>query len=101
MSTATFDDVALERQIQEKFGLLVEIDKVIVRRADVSRTALATVFLSKKKQLMLYVEAKSPLLLADVKKITSRMGLKPEMFMPPKGQPNYFDDVGDDIYFFI
>ena len=22
------------------------------------------------------------------------MGLKPELFLPPKGKPNYFDDIG-------
>lgn len=93
-----YDDVALERIVQEKFGLPVDISTVIVRRVDVSRSAKATVFLTKKKQLLLYVDASSPLLLADVRKIVSRMGLKAEMYLPPKGQPHYFDEVGREKF---
>lgn len=94
MNTAVYDDVALERTIQDKFGLPLDIDNVILRQVDVSRTAKATVVLSKKRQLLVYIEASSPLLLADVKKIISRMGLKAELYVPPKGQPHYFDDIG-------
>lgn len=94
MNTAVYDDVALERTIQDKFGLPLDIDNVILRQVDVSRTAKATVVLSKKRQLLVYIEASSPLLLADVKKIVSRMGFKAELYVPPKGQPHYFDDIG-------
>jgi hypothetical protein len=34
------------------------------------------------------------LTLGDIKKIVSRMGLKPELFVPPKGRQDYFDEVG-------
>ena len=94
MNMAMYDDVALERTVQDKFGLPVDIDTVILRQVDVSRTAKATVFLTKKKQLLLYIDASSPLLLADVKKMVNRMGLKAELYMPPKGRPHYFDEVG-------
>ena len=36
--------------------------------------------------------------LADIKKIVRRMGLKVEEFLPPKGQPNYFDDIGRERF---
>ena len=94
MNPAVYDDVALERIVKEKFGMPIDISKVILRKIDVSRTAQATVLLTRKKQLLLYVEASSPLLLADVKKIVSRMGMKAEMYMPPRGQPHYFEDIG-------
>ena len=94
MNTEMYSDVALERMVQDKFGLPLDIDTVILRQVDVSRTAKATVVLSKKRQLLVYIEATSPLLLADVKKIISRMGLKAELYVPPKGQPHYFDEVG-------
>ena len=94
MSPAVYDDLALERLAKERFGMNVEVESVILRRVDVSRTAKATVFLTAKRQLLLYIEASSPLLLADVKKLVSRMGMKAEMYMPPKGQPHYFDDIG-------
>ena len=94
MNTALYDDVALERIVHDTVGLTIDIDNVILRASDVSRTARATVLLSKKRQLLVYIEASSPLLLGDVKKIISRMGLKAELYMPPKGQPHYFDDIG-------
>ena len=94
MNTALYDDVALERTLHEKFGFVADIDSVILRSVDVSRTAKATVLLTKKRQLLAYLEASSPLLLSDVRKIISRMGLKAELYMPPKGQPHYFDDIG-------
>ncbi len=94
MNDSIYDDLALEQIAKKQFGVLVDIDKVIVRQVPVSRTAQATVFLTKKKQLFAYVSAQSKLTLGDVKKIVARMGLKAELYIPPKGQPNYFDDIG-------
>ncbi len=89
-----YDDLALEQIAKKQFGVSLEIDQVIVRQVPVSRTTHATVFLTKKKQLYAYVNGQSKLVLGDVKKIVSRMGLKAELYIPPKGQPNYFDDIG-------
>lgn len=89
----TVDQLALERVVKDKFGVAMDVSSVILPRADVSRTATATVFLTKKKQLMVYLQATAPLVLSDVKKIISRMGLRAELYFPPKGQPHYFDEV--------
>ncbi len=93
MNQATYDELALERIAKEKFGLSIDIQSIILFHADVSRTAKASVFLTNKKQLMLYLEATSPLILSDVKKIISKMGLRAELFLPPKGQPHYFEEI--------
>lgn len=93
-----YDDMALERTSKEQFGVDVDISQVIVRQVDVSRTATATLFLTKKKQLFLYVTGHQKLLLSDIKKIVSRMGLKAELYFPPKGQPDYFDHVGREKF---
>ena len=89
-----YDDLALEQIVKKQFGLTADIDKVIARQIPVSRTATATVFLTKKKQLFAFVSAQSKHTLGDVKKVISRMGLKAELYVPPKGQPTYFDDIG-------
>lgn len=89
-----YDDLALEQIAKKQFGVALEIDQVIVRQVPVSRTSHATVFLTKKKQLYAYVNGQSKLVLGDVKKIVSRMGLRAELYMPPKGRPHYFDDIG-------
>ena len=94
MNDQLYDDVALERQLKAKFGVDAEIESVIARRIPVGRSVEATLFLTTKKQLFLYVDGESRLLLSDVKKIVSRVGLHTEMYMPPKGRPHYFDEVG-------
>lgn len=93
-----YDDFAIEQTAKEKFGFALEVDKIIVNKVEVSRTAEATVFLTKKKQLILFVSAQSRLVLADVQKIVSRMGLRAELYLPPKGQPDYFDDIGREQF---
>jgi hypothetical protein len=98
MTEDIYDDVALERIAKEKFGVSLDIDQIIVRDADVSRTATATVFLTKKKQLMVYVHGTSKLLLSDIKKIVSRMGFKAELYFPPRNQPDYFDAIGREKF---
>ena len=94
MNGDIYDDLALEREAKERFGMTVEVDQVIVRNADVGKSAKATVYLTKKKQLICYIHGPARLLLSDVKKIASRMGLKVEMYVPPKNRPSYFDDIG-------
>lgn len=94
MDDRIYDDLAMEQIAKKQFGINLDIDKVIVRQVPVSRTAAATVFLTKKKQLYAYIAGQSKLTLGDVKKIVTRMGLRAELFLPPKSQPNYFDDIG-------
>jgi hypothetical protein len=94
MSDDIYNDLALERVAKEKFGLKVDIDQVIARQIPVSHTAEATVFLTTKKQLFVYIDARSRLVLGDVKKIITRMGMRAELFLPPRGEINYFDEIG-------
>lgn len=94
MNDQVYHDFALEKNIKAQFGVNTEVDSVIARNFPVSRTAQATLFLNKKKQLYLYIESQSKLLLSDVQKIVSRVGLKAELYMPPKNRPHYFDEIG-------
>lgn len=94
MNSNIYNDVELERIVKDHFGMMIDISAVIMRQADVSRTARATVFLTKKKQLFVYIDGHSKLLLSDVKKIITRMGLTAELYVPPRGQPDYFDRIG-------
>jgi len=34
----------------------------------------------------------------DIKKLVARMGLKAELYLPPKGRPQYFDDIGREKF---
>ncbi len=94
MNEQMYDDISLERRIAATFGVPIEIESVVARRIPASRTAEATLFLTKKKQLYLYIDSQSAQLLSDVQRIVSRMGLKPETYLPPNNRPHYFDEVG-------
>jgi hypothetical protein len=94
MTDKMYEELAIERAIKTQFGLTIDIYRPILFKFPLSRTAQATLFLTEKKQLYLYIDAESKLLLGDVKKLVSRVGLKAETYFPPKGRPDYFDEVG-------
>ncbi len=91
---ASYDQLALERSCKAEFGIALSVKQVIAWKIPVSRTDEATVFLTDKKQLFVYIQAASNIVLSDVKKIITRMGLKAELYVPPKGRPQYFDEIG-------
>ena len=94
MTDRTYDQLALERSIKQYFGVDIDIRQVIVYQLPVSRTAHATLIMTTKKQLFLYISGQSKLSLGDVKKLVVRMGLKSEQYFPPRGHPDYFDQIG-------
>lgn len=93
MSSSMYEDMAIEELARQRFGLKLEVKKVLVRGAPVSHTSEASVFLSTKNQLYALVHGQARLTLGEVKKIVSRMGLRPELYLPPKGEPDYFNRV--------
>lgn len=95
MNDRMYDELALERLIEERFGIEVDLIQPIVYKVPVGNMTEATLFLNTKKQLYLFIHGQSKLLLSDVKKIVSRMHLKAELYVPPKNMPNYFDEVGE------
>lgn len=98
MNDEMYDDLAIERTSKDRFGVAVDIQKVILRQSPLSHTTEATLFLTTKKQLFLYISGHSRLLLGDIQKMVARMGLKAELYFPPKNQPQYFDDIGRDKF---
>ena len=94
MNDQIYDDLALEKLIRAQFGIAADVETVIARQFPISRTGTATLFLTKKKQLYLYIDSHSKMLLSDVKKIVSRVGVKADTYLPPKGRPQYFDEIG-------
>lgn len=92
------DERALAALIDDQFGLTVKIQSVVLPMSDVSRTAQATVVLDATGELLAYITARAIMTLGDVKRLVRRMGLRPERFVPPKHQPNYFDDVATEKF---
>lgn len=98
MNDDIYSDMAIEQSAKTNFGMKIEVDHVVARNIPVGYSAHATVFLTTKKLLMAHIEGPVKLQLKDVQKIISRMGLVAEIFMPPKGQPTYFDDIGREHF---
>lgn len=98
MENQIYDDLAIEQVAKDKFGMSVDIDHVVARSIPVSPVATATVFLTTKKILYVYITGQARLTLGDVRKIITCMGLKAELYLPPKGQPMYFDEIGRNKY---
>ncbi len=94
MSNQIYDEMSLESEIKSKFGLDVTTKSLIAHEISVAPAARATVFLSQKGLLFAYIHGSQRLALADIKKILARMGLKPELFLPPRGEAHYFDEIG-------
>ena len=94
MSDRTYEEISVERAIKERFGVDADIRQAIVFRVPVGPMAEATLFLTSKKQLFLYINGNSKLLFSDIKKIVFSMGLKAETYLPPKNRPDYFNEVG-------
>lgn len=90
MTEEIYNDLAIEQIAARSFKRSFDIKQVIAREVPVSRTAKATVFLTEQKQLYLFIQAQSGLVLDDVIKISHRMGLQPEEFLPPHGDDSYF-----------
>ncbi len=88
-----YDDLAIEELTKKHFGMKIEIKQTLVRAAPVSHTSEATVFLSTKNQLYVFIKGQSRTKMGEIKKIVARMGLKAELFLPPKGQTDYFNVV--------
>lgn len=92
------DSIAIEQIAKDHFGIDFEIRQMIAHNFPISHTGTASVFLTKKKQLYVYIHAQSALVLGDVQKLVARMGLKAELYVPPKGQPTYFDEIGREKF---
>ncbi len=98
MKGELLDTMAIEQAAKERFGIDIEVRQMVALEIPISHTGSASVFLTKKKQLYAYIHAQSPLVLGDVQKAISRLGLKAELYLPPKGQPQYFDAIGREKF---
>lgn len=98
MHNDLFDNMAIENEIKEHFGLSVDIATLITPKIPVSRTDHALVLLSTKKQLYVYIVGTSRLTLGTIQKMIRRMGLVAESYVPPRNKPNYFDEIAREKF---
>ncbi len=88
-----FDEIDLEKFIHLTFGLVIDIKSTVANKIPVGAGATASVILSDKGLLYALVWSHGVMNLGDVRKIMTRMNLKPEQFMPPHADAQYFDRI--------
>lgn len=92
MQEEIYSDINLEKFLQAHFGVNFEIDKVIARDIPVGRNSEAFIFLTKKKCAYVFISAEAKMLLGDVQKTLTKMGIKADKFIPPNGSKKYFEE---------
>lgn len=95
---SVFDEINLEKYMQANFNLHLEVRSTIVDKIPVGPGAHAKIFLSDKGLLFGLIISQKPQTLGDVKKIVNRMNLRPEQFMPPRADPQYFNNIAENKF---
>lgn len=90
MVSRQYADLALDEKLKDEFAFNQDIKKVLLHSIPVSPTLEATVFTTTKNQLFVIISGGARANLADIQKIIKRMGLKSELYIPPKGDNDYF-----------
>lgn len=93
MNNDIFDDIAIEQLTKSEFGVSIDVKQMIVRNAPTSHTTTASVFLSTKNQLYIYISGRAALSLGDVRTMIKRMGMVAEAYLPPRKDGDYFDRI--------
>lgn len=84
---------AIEAQIEKLFNVKLDIEQIIAEDVPVSPTSHGTVFLTRKKQLYLYIDGQSRFIFGDIKKIVTNMKFSADKFIAPGNQSDYFDSI--------
>ena len=98
MNEVMHDEIALEKLVHAKFGLKLSIHSMIAHDIATSHTTKASVFLTSKHQLYVFIDGRAPTTLGDVQKIAKQMGLVVNEYVPPAHQPHYFDDIAREKF---
>lgn len=93
MSTHSYEELALEEGVKQYFRRKLIIKEVLLHDTPVSHTMTATVFLSEKNQLYVYIAGEARATFGDVKKIIRRMGFVADAYLPPHGEKDYFERI--------
>lgn len=88
----------LKDALSSQFSFTNKISEILLNNVPISPSANATVFFDSNNNLFIYVYTNSKLNLADIRGAISKMGLRPLVYLPPKGDPDYFDSAARQKY---
>lgn len=89
-----YENTQMEKELKKNFAFIDNIGKVIFRNVPVGKNLTATVFLSNKSILFLYINGTGEINLREAMSIAKKMNLTPELLFPPKEYPLYFEEYG-------
>ncbi|HXH04835.1 MAG TPA: hypothetical protein VNI82_00200, partial [Candidatus Nitrosotenuis sp.] len=98
MNNDIYDDIAVEAMAKERFGVSLDIQKVIARSIPTSHTTSATVFLTTKNQMYTIISGRAPMTFGDVRKVIRRMGMTADAYVPPRNEKDYFNRIALDKF---
>lgn len=98
MMDQMFDEVSLERRIYSLFKLDISIKAVIADNIPTSRSASATVILTKDNLLFCFIDSKMHLTLGDIRKMITRMNMHIEKLLAPGADVDYFDSIAKEKF---
>lgn len=98
MNEELFSDIAIEQAAARKFKVALDVKQMILRDVPVGRIASASVFITSHNHMYVFIRAQAPIILDDVRKIINRMGLQADVFLPPDGNKDYFNDIGRERF---
>jgi hypothetical protein len=90
MNDEAYADAELERAIRAQFGVDIDIWEMLLRHVPAGPALWATVFRAGESDIYVYLDGTITMTLGDVKKVLRHMGLKPDKFLPPRGELEYF-----------
>ena len=86
-------DIQLEKKLQDHFGFSGRVTRVVGRNLPSDHLSKVALFFDNSQNLYAFIEARSKITLADVRKMLLSMNLKPLSYTPPKYNQNYFEDM--------
>jgi hypothetical protein len=98
MESDYFSDLAITETIKEEFGMKLDITRMLVRNAQVSPVANASLFRAKGGAIYALVRSSNNQTLGDMKKLLRNMGIESDAFIPPGGIEDYFADKAIEKY---
>lgn len=94
MNDEIFDDIAIENSCKAYFNTNLTIASVIVRAIPTGLSSRATIFTTKQGHTYAYIVAHGNQVLDDVHKMIHRMQCQADHYIPPHGDKDYFNRIG-------
>lgn len=81
----------IEKICWELFSVELKLKNILLNNAFTGNKSYTSVFQNDRNEIFALLTCEDVLSLADVKNIIKQMGMRPQFFLPPDGNENYFN----------